>query len=161
MKILLILYMMLVPDKEIYLYRELLQKAEQSAQVSETFFERLKDSRSPNPLVLGYKAMSLFMMSKHVSSPLSKLSYFNQGKTNLEAAIKMDKNNIELTYLRYSVQYNLPAFLGYKSNLQEDKTKIVNYLKSETFEDKDLHARIYNFMLLIKQINVEQSKDVK
>jgi hypothetical protein len=73
----------------------------------------------------------------------------------------MDKNNIELTYLRYSVQYNLPAFLGYKSNLQEDKTKIVNYLKSETFEDKDLHARIYNFMLLIKQINVEQSKDVK
>ena len=65
------------------------------------------------------------IMAKHVFNPFSKLSYFNKGKLILEKAIQAEGKNVELRFLRYSIQTNVPAFLGYKSNLKND----YNFLK--------------------------------
>ncbi|MES2679443.1 MAG: hypothetical protein V4635_06135 [Bacteroidota bacterium] len=160
MKTLLILYLLLVPDKEILLYRQLLHQSESNATVAKTFYERLKNSRTEKPLVGGYKGMSAFMMSKHLSNPLTKLTYFKTGKNNLEAAIKADPASIELLYLRFSVQCNLPAFLNYNSNIDQDKKKILAFLKNKNSGDEDLYERIYSFMLTAKQVSVSEKKAI-
>jgi hypothetical protein len=52
------------------------------------------------------------------------LSYFNKGKAKLEQVLKKYPDNIEIRYIRYAVQKGSPDFLGYRSNMKEDKIKI-------------------------------------
>ncbi|MEO6135614.1 MAG: hypothetical protein ABIP35_10705 [Ginsengibacter sp.] len=82
-----------------------------------------------NALLSGYKGSATMMMAKYVFNPFSKMSYFNKGKNILENAINTEKNNVELRFIRYCVQTNIPFFLGYKSDIKPDKEFILASLK--------------------------------
>jgi hypothetical protein len=72
------------------------------------------------------------------------MSYFSDGKKHLEEAISNDKENIELRFLRLTIQANLPTFLGYSDNKENDKAFVLTHLneaKSETFK-----TRVRNFI---------------
>ena len=97
-----------------------------------------------NPLLLGYKGGATMLMATHVVNPFSKLSYFKNGRISLEKAIQADKNNVELRFLRYTVQTNIPSFLGYSSNLEKDRVFLresVNGVK-----DNDLKKIITSYL---------------
>ena len=67
--------------------------------------------------------------AKHAISPFEKLNTFKKGKNNIDKAIKQNPNELEYRLIRYSIQKESPGFLGYKSNLNEDRsllTKNVN-----------------------------------
>ena len=90
-----------------------------------------------NLLLAGYKGCAKMIMAKYVLNPISKYSYFSEGKTMLEKCIKNDKFNLELRFLRFSIQTNLPGFLGYKDSINADKTFLMESVKSL----KDLKLR--------------------
>jgi hypothetical protein len=97
-----------------------------------------------NPLLLGYKGGATMLMATHVVNPFSKLSYFKKGRISLEKAIQADKNNVELRFLRYTVQTNIPSFLGYGSHLEKDRIFLresVNGVK-----DNDLKKIITSYL---------------
>ena len=77
------------------------------------------------PLYKAYLGAFETIWANHLFNPISKLKTFKKGKANLEAAIKADPANIEIVFLRYSVQSNAPKFLGYHKNTQEDKNFIL------------------------------------
>ena len=79
-----------------------------------------------NPLMLGYKGSGTMLMAKHVFNPFTKMSYFRKGKQMLEKAIEVDENSIELRFLRFNAQTNMPSFLGYNNNIDDDKKFILN-----------------------------------
>ena len=58
--------------------------------------------------------------------------------------INADYNNIELRFLRLTIQDNVPAFLGYNQNIKEDKDFLYNQLNNIT--DKDLRKRIISYL---------------
>jgi hypothetical protein len=78
-----------------------------------------------NNTVKGYYGAGKIIMAKHYVNPISKLNAFKEGKGILEAAITADYRSAELRFLRISIQSNLPSYLGYKLNIEEDK----QYLK--------------------------------
>lgn len=71
---------------------------------------------------MGYRAGATMLMAKHSLNPFNKLSYFKKGKTMLEKAIQAENNNVELRFLRYTIQTNVPSFLGYSSELIKDRS---------------------------------------
>lgn len=79
-----------------------------------------------NPLMLGYKGSGTMLMAKHVFNPFTKMSYFKKGKQMLEKAIKLEENNIELRFLRFNAQTNMPSFLGYNNSIENDKKFLLN-----------------------------------
>jgi len=80
-----------------------------------------------------YEGALLMKKASIIGNPKDKLTLFKQGRTKLETSIKSNPHIIEYLFLRYMVQENSPAFLGYHDNLEEDKKKIIsNY---STFED--------------------------
>ena len=96
------------------------------------------------PLEKGYEAAFHMFMAKHTSNPFKKMSYFNGGKKLLEQQIKLEPNNPELRFIRLCIQYYIPSYLGYKSNVQEDKDFLVaNLYKIKDETTKDL---IYNYL---------------
>ena len=101
-------------------------------------------SEKNNPLLLGYKGGATMLMATHVVNPFSKFSYFKKGRIALEKAIQADKNNVELRFLRYTVQTNIPSFLGYSSHLEKDRVFLresVNWVK-----DNDLKKIITSYL---------------
>jgi len=96
-----------------------------------------------NPLFSGYKACGTMMMAKYVFNPFSKLSYFKKGKNLLEKAILADATNIELRFLRFSVQTNIPSFLGYDDDIENDKKFLI--LSLSAVKDQTLKAMIISY----------------
>lgn len=82
--------------------------------------------KNPSATHLAYLGGLQTIWAQHVFSPISKLSTFNKGKDNIEKAIKMEPADIELRFIRLSVQKNAPSFLGYNSNIIEDREFIKN-----------------------------------
>lgn len=97
-----------------------------------------------DPVLYGYRASATMMMAKYVFSPFSKISYFRKGRDMLQRAVKADDQNIELRFLRFAVQTNLPFFLGYKDHIDADKIFILKGLTA--IEDPVLKSNIDKFM---------------
>ena len=152
MKLILLIFLCLNPfNSDLSTYRRLLDGAVDHKEIANEFYTRLKTVKeSDEPVLIGFRAMSEFMLCKHLFNPIGKISHFNTGKTLLEMAIKRDKNNPELLYFRLSTQSNIPSFLGYNSNIEADKLVLINYLKlanSHPGEDKALNNRIKIYLL--------------
>ena len=81
-----------------------------------------------NSTLAAYKACATMMMANHVFNPISKLSNFNQGKELLEKCVAADKENIEIRYLRFTIQSKSPAFLGYNNSISNDKEFLLNVI---------------------------------
>ena len=102
--------------------RILFHKAESSQRVCLELIEILEPyNEKNNALLFGYRASGIMLMAKHLINPFSKLSYFKRGKLMLEKAILFDQKNVELRFLRYTIQTNVPAFLNYSDNKEKDR----------------------------------------
>lgn len=123
--------------------RNAYEKAVYSEQVANELLDKLNSTN--NNTLLGYKGTVTMMMAKHVFSPYKKLNYFKAGKEILEQAILKEPLNIELRFLRFSIQSNSPKFLDYHSNLFSDKSFLLKEVK--TINDTDLKQRITKFLL--------------
>jgi hypothetical protein len=96
------------------------------------------------PLYDGYRGVATMMMANHVGNPLKKLSYFKEGRQTLEEAIRKDPANLELRFLRLSVQTEAPGFLNYNQHIRADRA-FVDEALGQT-QDKELKQMISNFL---------------
>jgi hypothetical protein len=141
------LFMFLLMVVQLVAYIDLrnqFDKAIYSKSIAESLKQTLQQKSSLTSLELGYLGATKMLLAKHYYNPFNKLEIFNQGKTDLENAIKKDKNNAELVFLRYSCSKNAPHFLNYYQNLEKDKQFLENATISMT--DNDLKNRIVLFL---------------
>ncbi len=96
--------------------------------------------------VLGYTGATKMILAKHAFNPFVKLSYFNSGKRQLEAAILKDSQNVELVFLRYATQVSAPSILNYTQHLAADR-KFILQTKNYKHLDEQLIHTIRSFMM--------------
>ena len=99
----------------------------------------IKDNNSI--LIKGYEGCFYFIKCKFNNNSIEKLIYFNKGKKLLETAIKEDPKSVELRFLRYSIQKNIPRFLLY-SNLEKDLSFVNENI--EGIKDREAQKFIRN-----------------
>ena len=134
-------------EEDIIELRELYYSSTDSKTNTDILVEYLKHiTLNSSPIYKGYKSMSFFLISKHSLNPIDKLSFFKQGVKWLESSIENNYYNIELRFLRLSVQNNLPLFLNYNNNIEDDIDYLVSNYKK--IIDEDLKKRISNYLLL-------------
>ena len=86
------------------------------------------------------------MKAKYVSSPFKKYAYFNKGKALIENAIEQAPNNVEIRYLRATLQANSPKFLNYYENINEDIGFVLTNLKKAEISKKVKYKIIINLV---------------
>jgi hypothetical protein len=106
------------------------------------------------PVYLGYKGALTMMMAEFPWNPVVRYTTFTKGKEMLEQAILADSTNIELIYIRFTVQSNIPAFLNYSSNIPDDKTFLLAHLDAIT--DADLKQRIVRFLRSSEKLTFQE-----
>lgn len=121
-------------------------------ELCEKMISELTELQNNSATHLAYLGGLQTIQANHVFSPISKLKTFNKGKKNIEQAIKSETENAELRFIRLSIQYNVPKFLGYSSDIDTDKNFVLKNFKNITnkdlkrlirgfFEDSDLLAK--------------------
>ncbi len=110
--------------------RDLYKNASKSKAETEFFYNKLKRVKETDkPVIVGYKSASIALKSRFEKGVKNKKQTFKRGINLLEKQIKRAPKNIELRFIRLSIQENSPKILGYKKNIKEDKTFIINHLK--------------------------------
>lgn len=142
-------------DDALIKVRKLYYKASANRADAETFFKVMQATSIIEPsLTNGYKGMSYMIKANFDFNPYYKLSYFVKGKDLLDGAIDSDTKNVELRFLRFCVQTNAPAFLGYSGKIADDKKVILDNYKS--IDDMDLKTRVKDYMLNSKSCSKEE-----
>ncbi len=134
-----------------------------AAEKSKTSFHKLSkimkevDTRSA-PVMVCYKGVTEMMGAKYTISPFTKMSHFKKGKVYIEQAVEMDPKALEIRFLRFSIQTNLPGFLGYNNEIETDKQILLTGLQSVT--DKDLKYKIIQYLSSTKYCTDEEKKSI-
>jgi hypothetical protein len=123
-------------------------------------FKGILDKSTDNTSILnGYRGCSLMLEANYLNNPISKLNYFNKGKEILEKAIKNDEENVELRYLRFTIQSKAPSILGYNSHLKSDKKFLLN--NYSTILDVSLKSNVISFLKNSDLLTETEKKSIK
>jgi len=103
---------------------------------------------SNDPTVLAYAAGAEMASAQYKLSPFSKLSAFNSGKAKLESIVMANLENVEVRFIRLSIQLKCPAFLGYNKAVKSDRLFVLSELPFLRKTDVELYKYILTFFLL-------------
>lgn len=109
------------------------QNAVTDEKLCKNLIEALSE-KADNPIYLGYLGAFQAIWANHTMNPMAKMETFRKGKKNIEKAIAAEPNNVELRFIRLSLQKNCPEFLGYSSQIPEDTQFIKDNLHKVTAE---------------------------
>lgn len=85
-------------------------------------------SHNQNALYRAYYGTGLALQAKHSWNPATKLSKASLASSELNAAVGLDANNMEIRFLRFSFEGESPDFLGYSTHIKEDKDWLLSHL---------------------------------
>lgn len=106
----------------------------------------------------GYYAAAKMVFTKYLKNPFIILPQFNAAKEMLETLIAKHPDEIELRYLRYSIQVNTPKFVGYYKMKSTDRELIIKFLTSTS--DEKLKAHILFYLENTKDLSEEEKKQI-
>jgi len=132
------------------------EKCENSETQTNQLHANLEKTSNPSNTLKAYLGATKTIMAKFAWSPYQKLAYFNEGKGILEKTIQNEPGNIEIRYLRLTIQLSAPSILSYNAAIESDKKYILNRLKS--LSDEDLKNRITRFLLVRGNLSNEERK---
>jgi len=119
-------------------------KAMEDKVVCEQLYQKVSASNNSQAIYSAYKGALTMGLAKHTPVIHKKMEYVNQGKVLLDNAVKSDPTNVEIRFLRFTIQSNLPSILGYNKNLTEDKGFITANLNS--IENPEQKREIEGFL---------------
>lgn len=118
--------------------------------LTKQFHSQLAESENSTPELQAYRAVSEAMMARVVWNPVSKLAQVIKYAGMMEEVVEANPDNIEVRFLRLSIEYNIPRFLGMSKHLDEDANMIISNLSDVASMNIDPTYGRYILDFLIK-----------
>lgn len=127
--------------------------------------ERLDLIRNPNALQLAYKAATQAILAKPGWNIFKKIGYLKRSRESFSKAVALDMKDLEIRFLRLSVEHHIPRYLGFSGNIDHDKRIIMDNIYR--FKEKQLPQEITDYIILFSvesgiytQEEIAQLKDL-
>lgn len=121
---------------------------------AEALYDQLSGTDKKTPVLYAYRGATRALMAKHSNNPYTKLEYVKEGSEILDQAVIANPNAMEIRYLRYTMESNVPNFLPYRKHVEQDKSRILTELLSHPEElDPWLKTELAAYMLKNAQID--------
>jgi len=125
------------------------------------FYNEAKKTTSTDPVMIAYKGVAIAMYAEVASKVKEKFAYFEEGKTLIDQAASAAPRNAEIAFLRFSVQSEVPAFLGYRDNIQNDANIVVASLRGKQIDPtEDFWKKALAFMKKSGKLNSLQLSEI-
>lgn len=150
--------LILVSNLEVSEVRTWYTKAVQSESEATALYNELQVvDENDDKVLVGYKGALTAITAKYEKAVKTKKERFKEGVSLIEYAVGQEPENIEIRFIRLSIQQNSPKFLKYKMNITEDKAFIFDNL--EGLSNSKLKAHITDYILYSENFT-EQEKNV-
>ncbi|KAL0217136.1 hypothetical protein RCL1_007619 [Eukaryota sp. TZLM3-RCL] len=118
-----------------------------NANASEVVTERLLKATNGRtaPIFVCYNGVAKCLLASFKINPYTKLKLVKEGSGQMDTAVSLQSNDIELRILRLSVEYSMPSFLGYSKHVQQDK----EFLQQNYDPEHPLRDVIDHFLKLL------------
>jgi len=115
-----------------------------------------------SPVFKAYRGAGLATTSNCTSWPVRKITRFRDGKALIEEAVSLRPNDLEVRFLRFTIQRNIPDFLGY-DNVEEDRKFIMERLTLYLTKGEQSHLTklILKYMFDTEELTREQVLDLE
>lgn len=124
-------------------------------QANELYDLLTQEDISGQALLLGYQAAAYALKARSVWNPIDKLMYIKKSQETFKEAIILEEDNIEIRFLRFSIQYNTPAVLGFSQDMVEDKNKIVQSVPSDRLPPR-MQYNMIHYLINSNQCSEEE-----
>ncbi len=98
-----------------------------------------------DPVLIAYRAATEALMGKFASTPWNKYSWCKQSMKTFRLAVRADSENIEIRYLRITIQSHLPSILNMSGDMEEDKRIILQNINK--FTEIQQRKKIANYLI--------------
>lgn len=129
--------------------KKLMVKAVESQEITNDLFQELSALKSQDPLIWAYIATLEGLKAKHSWNPYNKLKFVSRSQKLIAKAVEARPDDLEIRFMRFSLQHYTPEFLGFSKNLDEDRQVIHRLYEQRKFgrTDQDLVRNIAKFMI--------------
>ena len=150
-------------EPNIHVIRKLLVSALNSKKTTDSLYNNLGALKNRSALLNGYMGALQALKAKHAWNPYFKIKHLNDSKSTFEAAVKRDPHNIEIRFMRFSIEHNVPGFLGFNKNLVADREEIIKQVDKKFYAqaDKPLVKAIILFLIESKRCTPAESTNLK
>jgi len=124
-------------------------RAIESSAVTDSLYLALKSGSTDSPLIVAYMGTLEALKAKHSWNPYNKIKFVSLSQKTMRKAVERDPNNLEIRFMRFTIQHYTPSFLGFSKDLDEDRKVIVRQFKNRKFglADTPLIRNIAAFMI--------------
>lgn len=128
----------------------------------DNYLSKLMVSVDDSPLILAYKGAAESIRAKYNFWLWDKLSDVNKGLESLNKSVEIDKDNLEIRFLRFAVLHNLPSMLGYSDEADQEANSIFSMLtKAKYSYDQYLIKNVSEFLINSERLTANQIKLLK
>ncbi len=157
------IYSVDVAEPNLHQIRKLLVTAIDSKKTTDSLYTNLENMKERSALLNGYIGTLEALKAKHAWNPYFKVKYLNSSEKTFVKAVTRDPHNIEIRFMRFSIEHNVPGFLGYNKNLTSDRIEIIKQLDKQYYAqaDKPLVKTIISFLIASERCTPTESTDLK
>lgn len=151
---------LIVTTPDLPTIRKLLVTALESKKTTDSLYKSLGEIKERSALINAYMGTLEALKAKHAWNPYNKFKYLNDCEKTFKGAVATDPHNIEIRFMRFSIEHNVPKFLGYTKNLVADRLEMVKQIDAKYYAsaDKALVKTIIKFMLESKRCTPDEQK---
>jgi hypothetical protein len=117
---------------EINQIKKSLVVAVENSKVTDSLYLKLYPRKGKDAMTTAFVGTLEALKAKHAWNPYNKLKYVSMSNATMKQAVAASPQNIEIRFMRFSIQHYTPEFLGYSKNLNEDRIAIVNHYQNKT-----------------------------
>lgn len=122
--------------------RDELPLAFENSKACDKLYKEVTKKTEVSPVIKGYIGAVHLAKAKHAII-FKKMGYFNNGTKILDQAVEEAPNEVELRFLRMTIQLNAPGFLNYSSEIEEDKAFVFTHFQEA---DADIQRRMREYI---------------
>ncbi len=134
-----------------------------------TYFQNGRDDKSAaeklqtltqgkdHAIFKAYNGGAVATLAKHQNNPYKKLEYLKKGLKIINSAVLLDATDIEIRFVRFAVEENIPSFISFTSHIESDSKMLINNLTASHSNYKMIKA----YLLKSAKISAADKKKIK
>ncbi|PKQ70409.1 hypothetical protein [Raineya orbicola] len=128
------------------LLRRLYKEASENEKKLKDFEQAIQQEKVSEAIRYAYKGALQALKGKYSFLPAVKLNFFWEASGYLQKALAQEPENVEIIFLRFTVECGVPSLMSYALHLQEDRKKIVELLPESHLEE-DFKKAIAEYLI--------------
>jgi len=136
----------------------IIKNCQNNETLTKQYLKSIEEKQDLSAKEISHKAVLLSLMAKHAFLPTSKMQFLNKSTKAYQEAVNKDPNDIEIRFLRFNTQTNLPSILKDKDLIKTDKKLLIAYLSSHKKSNQFLNLAIKESLLKSKDVTKDENE---